>query len=79
VDDDDRIAFDALLTQMVREGLVPEETVQAAADNCAAAGQDMAAHRLRLLIVQSAMSSPAAKRREKLDKLFPRPDGGNLG
>jgi len=70
-------AIVALLTQMIRNGIVDEDTILDAADECEADGQPMAAHQLRCLIVEAG-ATPAterqkAARRARLTSI----DGGN--
>jgi hypothetical protein len=54
-------AIVALLTQMIRNGIIDDDTIHDAADECEASDQPMAAHQLRCLIVE-ANSAPAVER-----------------
>ena len=57
----DETALTALLTQLIRNGIIDEGTVHDAADECEASDQPMAAHQLRCLIVE-ADAQPATER-----------------
>jgi hypothetical protein len=68
----------ALLVELIRFGVVPEEAVIAASDECLAAGDEDGAHDLNMLIVEAGMT-PATER-EKRDRraaLRIVSDGGN--
>lgn len=72
-------ATTALFVEMLRTGALDEDVVVAAAEECEAAGDAMAAHELRCLIV-TAVSTPAteaAKQRKRAG--FRTIDGGNSG
>lgn len=72
-------ATTALFVEMLRAGALDEDVVIGAADECEAAGDAMAAHELRCLII-SAASTPATETAKKRRRAALRAiDGGNSG
>lgn len=69
----------ALLTTMVRAGVIDEDLIHEAAADCDATGKEMAAHHLRCLLVSAAGPSPA-ERAERMRRPSMRViEGGNDG
>ena len=54
-------AIVALLTTMIRNGLIDDGTILDAAEECEANGQPMAAHQIRCLIIEAG-AEPATER-----------------
>lgn len=75
----DETAIVALLTQMVRNGVIDEATVLGAAAECEAEGARDAAHQIRCLLVEAG-ATPATERvrADRLSRLTSI-DGGNRG
>lgn len=70
-------ALVALLTQMVRNGLIDVDTIHDAADECEARGQEMPAHQLRCLIVEASVTPATERQKEQRRAAMRVIDGGN--
>lgn len=74
--DDEAMA--ALMTEMLRAGVIGSNVVDAAADRCEREGNAMSAHRLRCLVVEAEATTESewtARRARSRMRLVP--DGGN--
>lgn len=72
-------AIVALLTQMIRNGIIDDDTVMDAVEESEAAGKPVAAHQLRCLLV-GADATPATERKRSAARArLTAIDGGNEG
>lgn len=72
-------AIVALFTQMIRSGIIDDDTVMDAVEDMEAAGKPMAAHQLRCLLIEAAAPSQVERRRTAMRARLKPIDGGNSG
>ena len=72
-------AIVALLTQMIRNGIIDDDTVMDAAEETEAAGKPMAAHQLRCLLVGASAVPASERKRAAARARLTAIDGGNDG
>lgn len=70
-------AIVALLTQMIRNGIIDDDTVHDTADECDASGKAMAAHQLRCLLVEADATPATERKKAAVRASLTAIDGGN--
>lgn len=72
-------AIVALLTQMVRNGIIDDDTVMDAVEEAEAAGKPTAAHQLRCLLIEASATPATERKKAAVRASLTAIDGGNGG